>query len=150
MSFEIFSISIFTKVSKYMLALLVALVSTPLTHSVTSALFRTSVASSLASLLNVFTYMLRHDLSMYPQLRVVDSVFPNLDTVEILHTSECHTSLQGRTVPCTRFNKYLLHGHFCSPVFYRRAELFPYSRPNVQPTDDTYPPFRPSYTIPSL
>jgi len=65
-------------------------------------------------------------------LRVIDSVFPNLDTVEILHTSSCHTTLQGGTVPCTR------------------AELFPYSRPDLRPTDDTYPPFRPSYTIPSL
>ena len=35
-------------------------------------------------------------------------------------------------------------------IFCRRSDLFPYSRPDVDPTDDPYPPFRPSYTIASL
>jgi len=65
-------------------------------------------------------------------LLVVDSNFINLDTVEILHTTSCHAGLEERTVPCTR------------------SDLFPYSRPDVDPTDDPYPPFRPSYTIASL
>ena len=35
-------------------------------------------------------------------------------------------------------------------IFCRRSDLFPYSRPDVDPTDDPFPPFRPSYTIASL
>ena len=46
--------------------------------------------------------------------------------------------------------KFFCLKYFIAEIFCRRSDLFPYSRPDVDPTDDPYPPFRPSYTIASL
>ena len=57
---------------------------------------------------------------------------------------------------CNKFSwspwpkKFFCLNYFIAEIFCRRSDLFPYSRPDVDPTDDPYPPFRPSYTIASL